>query len=73
MVATFCLLSIINPLTKPPTFDPFLVNMNQVSIVKPRLKKGQQTGAGNPSMILMGGKQYIVKESVQQIHDKCVK
>jgi len=47
--------------------------MNQVSIVKPRLKKGQQTGVGNPSMILMGGKQYVVKESVQQIHDKCVK
>jgi len=61
------------PLTKPPTFNPFLVNMNQVSIVEPRLKKGRQTDAGNPSMILMGGKQYVVKESVQQIHDKCVK
>ena len=73
MLATFCLLSLINPLTSPPSYDPILVNMNQVSIVKPRLKKTQKQGDGNPSLILMGGMQYVVRESVQQIHDKCVK
>lgn len=73
MLATFCLLSIVNPLTNPPSYDPILINMNQVSIVKPRLKKTQKQGAENPSMILMGGMQYVVRESVQQIHDKCLK
>ena len=73
MLATFCMLSVINPLTSPPTVDPVLINMSYVSIVKPRLKKGKQLDGVNPSLIFVDGKQFVVKESVQQIHDKCLK
>ena len=73
MIATFCLLSIMNPLSNPPAFDPVLINMEHVSVVKPRLNKAGTAAAGSPSLILMGGKQYVVRESVQEIHDKCLK
>lgn len=67
------MLSMINPLSNPPGFDPVLINMEHVTVVKPRLKKEGTAGQGNPSMILMGGKQYVVRESIQEIHDKCLK
>lgn len=73
MLATFCMLSMLNPLTNPPSVDPILINMNQVSVIKPRLKKGNKTEGENPSLILMDSKQFVVRESVQQIHDKCIK
>ena len=73
MLATFCMLSMINPLTIPPTADSVLINMSHVSIVKPRLKKSKQLDGVNPSLIFVDGRQFVVKESVQQIHDKCLK
>ena len=63
----------MNPLSNPPGVDPVLINMEHVSIVKPRLKKGQKPDSANPSLIFVDGKQFVVKESVQQIHDKCLK
>ena len=73
LLATFCMLSMINPLTSPPSVDPLLINMSHVSIVKPRLKKGKKADNDSPSLIFVDGKQFVVKESVQQIHDKCLK
>lgn len=67
------MLSMINPLTNPPTIDPILINMDHVSVVKPRLKKGGKAEGGSPSLILMDGKQFVVRENVQQIYDKCIK
>lgn len=72
MLATFCLLSMVNTLTKPETVDPILINMNEVTVIKPRLKAGGGDKKA-PSLILMGGKQFVVKESVREIYDKCVK
>ncbi len=73
MLTTFCLLSMVNTLTKPATIDPILINMAEVSAIKPRLKTTDPANKSGPSLVLMDGKQFVVKESVQQIYDKCVK
>jgi hypothetical protein len=47
--------------------------MAEVSAIKPRLKTTDPANKSGPSLVLMDGKQFVVKESVQQIYDKCVK